>query len=147
MITPLDIENKKFSKRALNGYSTEEVDDFLDELTIDYEKIYKEASEGRKTIEKLNGELEKYKQMESTLQSTLLMAQSTAEELKNTAKQQAESIVSEAETAARAEIGKIDENIEAKRRELEEMQKKYEDVKKKIESLLISELELLKDPT
>ena len=48
MITPLDIENKKFSKRALNGYSTEEVDDFLDELTLDYEKIYKEATESKK---------------------------------------------------------------------------------------------------
>ena len=83
MITPLDIENKKFSKRALNGYSTEEVDDFLDELTLDYEKIYKEATESKKTIERLNEEITKYRQMESTLQSTLLMAQTTAEEIKN----------------------------------------------------------------
>ena len=33
MITPLDIENKKFSKQMMNGYSVEEVDDFLDDLT------------------------------------------------------------------------------------------------------------------
>ena len=66
MITPLDIENKKFSKRALNGYSTEEVDDFLDELTIDYEKLYKEVGEYKQTVDKQNVELEKYKQMEST---------------------------------------------------------------------------------
>ena len=32
MITPLDIENKKFSKQMMNGYNVEEVDDFLDEL-------------------------------------------------------------------------------------------------------------------
>ena len=38
MYTPLDIENKKFSKQMMNGYSVEEVDDFLDELTVDYEK-------------------------------------------------------------------------------------------------------------
>ena len=38
MITPLDIENKKFSKQVMNGYSVEEVDDFLDDLTVDYEK-------------------------------------------------------------------------------------------------------------
>ena len=36
MITPLDIENKKFSKQMMNGYSVEEVDDFLDDLTADY---------------------------------------------------------------------------------------------------------------
>ena len=41
MITPLEIENKKFSKKTLNGYDPEEVDDFLDELTKDYESLYK----------------------------------------------------------------------------------------------------------
>ena len=43
MITPLDIDNKKFAKQMVNGYNVEEVDDFLDELTIDYSKNYKEA--------------------------------------------------------------------------------------------------------
>ena len=28
MITPLDIENKKFSKQMMNGYNVEDVDDF-----------------------------------------------------------------------------------------------------------------------
>ena len=36
MITPLDIENKKFSKQMMNGYNVEEVDDFLDDLTVDF---------------------------------------------------------------------------------------------------------------
>ena len=40
MITPLDIENKKFAKQMMNGYSVEEVDEFLDDLTIDYTKNY-----------------------------------------------------------------------------------------------------------
>ncbi len=39
MITPLDIENKKFSKQMVNGYNVDEVDEFLDEITADYEKI------------------------------------------------------------------------------------------------------------
>ena len=48
MITPLDIENKKFSKQMMNGYSVEEVDDFLDQITADYEKIYKDNAEMKK---------------------------------------------------------------------------------------------------
>ena len=44
MITPLDIENKKFSKQMMNGYSVEEVDEFLDEIGIDYTKKNKELS-------------------------------------------------------------------------------------------------------
>ena len=35
MITPLDIEEKRFSRKRMNGYSVEEVDDFLDELAVD----------------------------------------------------------------------------------------------------------------
>ena len=35
MITPLDIENKKFQKQMMNGYNVDEVDDFLDEITVD----------------------------------------------------------------------------------------------------------------
>ena len=55
MITPLEIENKKFSKQMMNGYSVEEVDDFLDELTACYEKLYKESSEHQEKIDELNG--------------------------------------------------------------------------------------------
>ena len=50
MITPLDIDNKKFAKQMVNGYNVEEVDDFLDELTIDYSKNYKEVTELRAKV-------------------------------------------------------------------------------------------------
>ena len=48
MITPLEIENKKFSKKTLNGYDPEEVDEFLDDLTKDYEIIYKQVAENKR---------------------------------------------------------------------------------------------------
>lgn len=82
MLTPLDIENKKFSKQMVNGYSVEEVDDFLDELTKDYGKAYKESTEAKKTIDELTQSLAHYKNIEETIQSTLVMAQSTAEDVK-----------------------------------------------------------------
>ena len=145
MITPLDIENKKFSKRAINGYSTEEVDDFLDELTIAYEKIYKEATDSKQIIENLNAELSKYKSMETTLQNTLVMAQTTAEDVKNVAKQQAEVIITEAQNAAKEEVAKLNAEKILKQKELEDMQKQFDIYKAKMESLLISQLELLKD--
>ena len=52
MITPLDIENKKFSKQMMNGYSVDEVDDFLDEITEDYGKLYKENNEAKQNLMK-----------------------------------------------------------------------------------------------
>ena len=145
MLTPLDIENKRFSKQMMNGYSVEEVDEFLDELGIDFAKKYKELNEANKQIEDLNNSLEHYKNIEATLQNTLVMAQSTAEEVKNVAKQQAEQIVIEAKSLAQKEVDNLDRDITLKRKELEDLQKQFDIYKAKMESLLISQLELIKE--
>ena len=145
MLTPLDIENKKFSKQMMNGYSVDEVDDFLDEVTEDYEKAYKEANEARKTIQELKNELEHYKNIESTLQSTLVMAQTTAEEVKNVARQQADQIIKDAKGSAQKSVDDLEQEIVLKRKDLEDVRKQFDIYKAKMEALLISQLELLKD--
>ena len=145
MITPLDIENKKFSKQMMNGYSVEDVDDFLDDLSVDYSKMYKDISDQEARIEELEASISKYKNIEGTLQNTLLMAQSTAEEVKNVAKQQADQIVNEAKTSAQESLNQINQEIITKQHQLEEIKKQFDVYKAKMESLLISQLELLKD--
>ncbi len=145
MLTPLEIENKKFSKQMVNGYNVDEVDEFLDILTQDYEKLYKENTELRSRIEELNENLVHYQTIENTLQNTLLMAQSTAEEVKKVAKQQADQIVNDAQANARKEATALEQQILMKRKELEDAQKQFDIYKAKMEALLISQLELLKD--
>lgn len=145
MITPLDIENKKFSKQVMNGYSVEEVDDFLDDLTEDYSKNYKEATALKSKVEELSKNLEHYKTIEETLQNTLIMAQTTAEDVKKIAGQQAEQIVAEAKNIAQQQVSELDSEIIAKKKELEDVKKQFDIYKAKMESLLISQLELLKD--
>lgn len=145
MITPLDIENKKFSKQMMNGYNVEEVDDFLDDLTVDYSKNYKEITELRTKVEELNKSLEHYKTIEETLQNTLIMAQTTAEDIKNVAKQQADQIINEAKGSAKKQADDLENEIIAKKRELDDVKKQFDIYKAKMESLLISQLELLKD--
>ena len=145
MITPLDIENKKFSKQMMNGYSVEEVDDFLDDLTVDYTKIYKENSEQKTQIEELSKSLEHYKTIEETLQNTLVMAQKTAEDVKNVAKQQADQILNEARGNAQTQEKELENEILNKKKEMDDIKKQFDIYKAKMESLLISQLELLKD--
>ena len=128
-----------------HGYSVEEVDDFLDELTVDYEKIYKQSTESNTKIESLMQELEKYKNIESTLQNTLIMAQSTADEIKKVAKQEADQLIREAQGKAKEATMEIEKDIAIKTKELDDLQKQFDVYKAKMESLLISQLELLKD--
>ncbi len=145
MITPLDIENKKFGKQMMNGYSVEEVDDFLDDLTADYGKNYKEITELKNKIEELNASLMHYKSIESTLQNTLLMAQETAEDVKNVAKQKADQIVNDAKAGAEKRLNELNQEIAQKQHMLEDIKKQFDIYKAKMESLLISQLELLKE--
>ena len=145
MLTPLDIENKKFSKQMMNGYSVEEVDEFLDDLTVDYEKAYKQSSELKTRVDELEKSLLHYKTIEDTLQNTLMMAQSTAEEVKEVARQQAEQIIKEAEGNARKSVDDLGQEILIKKKELEDIKQQFEVYKAKMESLLISQLELIKD--
>ena len=145
MYTPLDIENKKFAKQMMNGYSVEEVDNFLDELTADYEKLYKESNENKAKISELEASLVKYKNLETTLQNTLVMAQSTADEIKKVAKQEADQIIRDAQGTAKQQVMELEQQITLKTKELEDLQKQFDVYKEKMESLLISQLELLKE--
>ena len=145
MLTPLDIENKKFSKQMMSGYSVDEVDEFLDEITADYEKLYKESAEAKNKIEDMQEDMAKYKNIENTLNNTLIMAQTAADDVKNLAKQQAEAILNEAQANAKQAVAELEQDIVMKQKELEELQKQFDVYKAKMESLLISQLELIKD--
>ena len=156
MITPLDIENKKFSKQMMNGYNVEEVDEFLDQIMQDYETNYKELALTKSKIDELNNALNHYKNIESTLQNTLVMAQSTAEEVKNVAKQQAEQIVTEAqkeaeniirdskEGAAKA-LEEIEQQTKIKEQQFSDVKQQFDVYKAKMEALLISQSEIIKE--
>ncbi len=145
MLTPLDIENKRFGKQMMNGYNVNEVDDFLDELTLEYGRLYKENAELKEKREELDSDVGKYKNIESTLQNTLVMAQKTADEITAVAKQQADQIIKDAEFSAKSSVEELNTQIMLKEKELDELKKQFEVYKAKMESLLISQLELLKD--
>ena len=156
MITPLDIENKRFGKQMMNGYNVDEVDDFLDEVMEDYESNYKEVAMLRTKVEELELSLTRYKTIESTLQNTLVMAQSTADEVKNVARQQADQIINEAQreaeniiraskdSALRA-VDELEQQIRNKEQQYTEVRKQFDIYKAKMEALLISQSELIKE--
>ena len=145
MITPLDIENKKFAKQMVNGYNVNEVDDFLDELTVSYEKLYKENAQLQANAEELNNDVGQYKNIETTIQNTLVMAQKTADEVQEVAKKQAEQLIKDAQTEAKKSVDELNLQITMKQKELEDLKRQFDVYKAKMESLLISQLELIKD--
>ena len=100
MLTPLDIQKQDFGVK-MRGYNADEVDDFLDLVGADYEKLYRENKELKDKVMLLNKSIEEYKNIETSLRNALLYAQNTAEDMKKNATQKAQDIVHEAEVKAR----------------------------------------------
>jgi len=140
MLTPLDIQNKEFTK-GIRGYKESEVDAFLDEVIADYEKIYKENIDMREKLSMLNDQLRHYNEIEATLQNTLVVAQSTAEEVKVSAREKADMIVREAEDNARKIIAKANQEVLDIKKEYENIKKDIAVFRTRFKSFLQSQLE------
>ena len=100
MLTPLDIQKQEFGVK-MRGYNADEVDDFLDLVGADYEKLYRENKELKDKMIVLNKSIEEYKNIENSLRNALLYAQNTAEDVKKNANEKAQNIILEAENKAR----------------------------------------------
>jgi cell division initiation protein len=98
-LTPLDIHHKEF-RNALRGYSPEEVDDFLDEVADEFERLFKENIDLNDKLDIAAARVKEYGALEHTLQNTLVSAQTSAEEIKARAKVDADRMIREAEAKA-----------------------------------------------
>ena len=96
MITPLEIQKKEF-KKSLAGYNPKAVDSFLDEVLEDYEIMYKENIELKDKVNMLADQIRQYNTLEETLKNTLIVAQTTADEVTGSARHKAENIIEDAE--------------------------------------------------
>lgn len=101
MLTPIDIQNHVL-KSTMGGYNKKETDDFLEAIRESYEQIYKENGDLKKKITTLSEGIQYYKQMEGTLQKTLVLAEQTASETLETSKTAAAQV--EKESRAKAEV-------------------------------------------
>lgn len=148
MITPLDIQNKEF-KRSLRGYGSKEVDIFLDNINNDYEKLYRENIELKDKIGMLTDQIRQYNNLEETLKSTLVLAQSTADDVTGSARKKAELIIEDAELTAQnlvreamEEVRNINVEYDALNKEMFLFKAKY---KSFMQAQLISLEEFYKD--
>ena len=85
----MDIHNKDF-KRSFRGYNEDEIDDFLDKVVNDYEKLFRENDRLKEELARSQKDNEQYQQLEKNLKDTLLVAQKTAEEVTSNARSNAE---------------------------------------------------------
>lgn len=144
MITP-DVVAAKDFKKGFRGYSESEVDIFLEELSVDYEAIFKENESLKEKLAMYKDQVSKYSSIEETLKETLITAQSAAEDTTNAANKKSRIIVQEAELQARQIVDKANNRVVEIRNEYEALLKEFKVFRIKFKSLLEDELQNIDD--
>lgn len=144
MLTPMDIHNKEF-KRGFRGYSEEDVDAFMNNIAGDYEKVYREYCELKERCDSLQDKLTQYEKMEATMNSTLMLAQQTAENVKVSARKEADLILQEAESKKKQMLDETMMNLQQSQQEWEKLKAQTGAYRAKCRAILTSQLKLLDD--
>jgi len=140
MITPMDIQNQEFSK-GVRGYREDEVDSFLDLLTMDLEKVIDENSSLKDRIKVLNGELDRYKNTESMVLETLEAAKALMGDISASAERRAEILLKNAELDADRITREARESAERLHEENANLRNRLNVFRTRYKTLLESELE------
>ncbi len=100
MLTPLEIQNKQFSK-GLRGYSETEVEEFLAQVVKSMEELIHVNIETTSKINELEKRLEHYTQMEKTINDAMILAQKTSEDIIRNAETKAQYTIERADDQAK----------------------------------------------
>lgn len=141
MITPIELQSKTFKSGI--GYDKKDVDNFLNELLRGYEVTYKENLELKDKINTLNDGISYYKSIENTLQKALVLAEQTAEETKNSARQRAKAIEDEARANAQLIVADAKKEYDSIKQQTIQLIRQYEAYKAQFKHLAASQCELL----
>lgn len=144
MLNPMEIQNKEF-KKSFRGYCEEEVNDFMMQIANDYEIVFRDNREMKEVIEQLREKIAHYEKMESTMTSTLMMAQETAENLKAAARMEADLIKQAAEQEKQALIRDTEQALRDGQERYERIRQDVAVFRAKMESLLNSHQKLLQE--
>ncbi|MHB9148607.1 MAG: DivIVA domain-containing protein [Thermoleophilia bacterium] len=141
-LTPLDIRHKEF-RRAMRGYSDEEVDVFLDEVADEFERLFQENTELRDRVEQLLEQVRQYESLKETLQKTLVSAQQQSDEMRANARKEAELIIKDSEIKGRDLLGESYAEKQRVQQSLIVLKQVEEDFKFKFRSLLEAHINIL----
>ncbi len=95
-ITPLDITQKQF-RRVFRGLDPEEVEAFLALVAVEFEGLVKDVLSLREDNQRKAEEVVEFRGRERVLQETLVAAQKASEEIRESARKEAEITISDAE--------------------------------------------------
>jgi len=134
-LTPLDIHHKEFG-RAIRGYNEAEVDEFLDKVADELERLFKENIDLNERLEAAEERLRGFQDMERTLHNTMISAQKSAEDIVGSAHRESEVVLRDAEVKAKEIVHSALQQKQKTQSELVRVKQAEEDFRAAFKGLL-----------
>jgi cell division initiation protein len=141
-LTPVEIRHVKLDRRVL-GYERRAVERLLEEIAASFEDVWRERADLRDEVERLESELQRGREIEEALRSTLLSAERIADELRARAHREADLIVEEARARAREIAGSGEAEQERVHGEIRRLRALEAEVRAEYRAFLAAALERL----
>ncbi|HSP13292.1 MAG TPA: DivIVA domain-containing protein [Thermoanaerobaculia bacterium] len=141
-LTPLDIQKQTFS-RSLKGYNPDEVRAYLHLIAEEIESLVRDVDRLARENAMLRDDLEDHSQRERILKDTLLSAQKVSEEVRATARKEAELIVKDAELLSERLIGQAMDRVGDLERAITDMKVQRKATRNKVQGILDTVQQLL----
>ena len=100
-LTPVEIRHIHL-RRGFRGYRRESVDRLLEDVAASFEDVWRDRAVLADRVEQLEADLVRHKELEGLLRTTLVSAESAAQQLREQARKEAAHVVAEAHAEARA---------------------------------------------
>jgi cell division initiation protein len=134
-VSPLDLRQAKFNA-SLRGFDRTEVTTFLLEAADGYDQALRENERLRHDLVRLEASISQYRELESSVKSTLMTAQRVGDDMRETASQEAARIVREAEGRADLLLQRAQARHEDMQREIDGLRMKRREAQANLESII-----------
>jgi cell division initiation protein len=142
-ISPLEIKRQQFRK-VMRGYDAVEVDTFLEMVSNELEELLHANKNLRDKQIELEAQLVDYKNMEKTLQQTLMQAQEASGKSIENSRKEASLIIQEAELKASQIVEKARLDFARAKDDISALRGRKESIVSKLKMMLKSELDLIR---
>ena len=130
----------KFST-GIQGYKKEEVNDFVKEVTCEYENMLQKLKNSCEIIESLKTELKHYKDIEATLNRAILVAEESTSNIKKAAYDESKIIIEDAKRNATKVINNALQKAERIESDAEALRRKVAVFKRRFRTLVEDQLD------
>lgn len=144
-LTPSEILHKEFDTK-FRGYDPDQVNDFLDVIVAEFEKLIEENQQMSSKIDTMQDKLNYFQQLQDSLNNSIVIAQEAADRLKQNARKEAELILYEAENEADNIVSEAETKVRSLTSQNEAIRQSTMDYKQRLMALIESQLEVIHRP-